>query len=392
MMKKHFFLLSVLLSWYGLSVSLQARQYDVAAYLYPAYVADDPRLRPFWPMGIGEWETVMTMQRRNPGHYWNRTPLWGYINEADPSVMEMEIDQATRHGINVFIFDWYWFDGRPFMETTLTNGFLRAPNRDKMKFYLMWANHDVVNTWDTRISRLPEQNVIWRGAVDRQEFEKVCRRNIELFFSQPEYYKIDGKPVFMIYDVKNFIDGLGGIREAADAVKWFRREVKKAGFPGLDLQFTMWGPNLNYSGFDAGKTGKPEDAFVTQLGFTSSSHYQFCHFTNVNDDYNNIMGRVREEWSKIDSTFSIPYYPHVSIGWDNSPRITHSAVVRDNTPENFARALRDARDYADRHPDQAPLITINSWNEWTETSYLQPDNVYGYGYLEAVKKVFIDGE
>lgn len=392
MMKKHFFLLSVLLSWYGLSVSLQARQYDVAAYLYPAYVADDPRLRPFWPMGIGEWETVMTMQRRNPGHYWNRTPLWGYINEADPSVMEMEIDQATRHGINVFIFDWYWFDGRPFMETTLTNGFLRAPNRDKMKFYLMWANHDVVNTWDTRISRLPEQNVIWRGAVDRQEFEKVCRRNIELFFSQPEYYKIDGKPVFMIYDVKNFIDGLGGIREAADAVKWFRREVKKAGFPGLDLQFTMWGPNLNYSGFDAGKTDKPEDAFVTQLGFTSSSHYQFCHFTNVNDDYNNIMGRVREEWSKIDSTFSIPYYPHVSIGWDNSPRITHSAVVRDNTPEIFARALRDARDYADRHPDQAPLITINSWNEWTETSYLQPDNVYGYGYLEAVKKVFIDGE
>lgn len=392
MMKKHFFLLSVLLSWYGLSVSLQARQYDVAAYLYPAYVADDPRLRPFWPMGIGEWETVMTMQRRNPGHYWNRTPLWGYINEADPSVMEMEIDQATRHGINVFIFDWYWFDGRPFMETTLTNGFLRAPNRDKMKFYLMWANHDVVNTWDTRISRLPEQNVIWRGAVDRQEFEKVCRRNIELFFSQPEYYKIDGKPVFMIYDVKNFIDGLGGIREAADAVKWFRREVKKAGFPGLDLQFTMWGPNLNYSGFDAGKTDKPEDAFVTQLGFTSSSHYQFCHFTNVNDDYNNIMGRVREEWSKIDSTFSIPYYPHVSIGWDNSPRITHSAVVRDNTPENFVQALRDARDYADRHPDQAPLITINSWNEWTETSYLQPDNVYGYGYLEAVKKVFIDGE
>lgn len=31
---------------------------------------------------------------------------------------------------------------------------------------------------------------------------------------------------------------------------------------------------------------------------------------------------------------------------------------------------------------------INSWNEWTETSYLQPDDVNGYGYLEAVKKVF----
>jgi hypothetical protein len=36
------------------------------------------------------------------------------------------------------------------------------------------------------------------------------------------------------------------------------------------------------------------------------------------------------------------------------------------------------------------VITINSWNEWTETSYLQPDNLYGYGYLEAVKRVFAE--
>lgn len=392
-MKKYLSMFLLLLLICGRSQQVLSKQkYDVAAYLYPAYVSDDPRLRPFWPMGMGEWETVMTMQKRNPGHYWNRRPLWGPINEADPAVMEMEIEQATRHGINVFIFDWYWFDGRPFMETTLTNGFLKAQNREKMKFYLMWANHDVVNTWDTRISRLPENNVIWQGSVDRQEFEKICRRNIELFFSQPEYYKIDGKPVFMIYDVVNFIKGLGGIKEAADAVKWFKQEVKKAGFPGLDLQFTMWKPNLNYSGFDAGKTDKPGNEFVTRLGFTSTSHYQFCHFTNVNDEYNNIMERVRKEWNQIDADFTIPYYPHISIGWDNSPRITQSAIVRDNTPENFAKALRDARDYADRHPNQVPLITINSWNEWTETSYLQPDNVYGYGYLEAVKKVFVDGE
>ena len=37
---------------------------------------------------------------------------------------------------------------------------------------------------------------------------------------------------------------------------------------------------------------------------------------------------------------------------------------------------------------KAPFITVNSWNEWTETSYLQPDDLYGYGYLEAIKSVF----
>jgi hypothetical protein len=50
-----------------------------------------------------------------------------------------------------------------------------------------------------------------------------------------------------------------------------------------------------------------------------------------------------------------------------------------------------AKDYVDSHGElKAPLITVNSWNEWTETSYLQPDDLYGYGYLEAVKKVFTE--
>ena len=387
-MKKKMILLTCLLA---LSFASYAKQkYDVAAFLYPAYVSDDPRLRPFWPAGMGEWETVFTMQQRNPGHYWNRHPLWGYINEADPSVMEMEIEQATSHGVNVFIFDWYWFDGRPFMETTLTNGFLKAKNRDKMKFYLMWANHDVNNNWDTRFSRLKENNIIWQGKIDRQEFEKICKRNIEMFFKQPNYYKIDGKPVFMIYDIPNLISGLGGIEETRDALRWFTEETKRAGFPGLDIQLTMWSVNVNYSGFDGNKTDKPANEFVTHLGFTSSTHYQYAHMMGMNDEYLKLHEQAMRVWESSTSDFTIPYYPHVSIGWDNSPRLGQSAVVRNNTPENFQKALEDAKQFVDNHPKLHPLITINSWNEWTETSYLQPDDVNGYGYLEAVKKVFVD--
>ena len=56
--------------------------------------------------------------------------------------------------------------------------------------------------------------------------------------------------------------------------------------------------------------------------------------------------------------------------------------------EQFEKALRAAKEFADR--TGVSLITINSWNEWTETSYLEPDSKYGYGYLQAVKKVFSD--
>ncbi|MBR2021663.1 MAG: glycoside hydrolase family 99-like domain-containing protein [Clostridia bacterium] len=48
-----------------------------------------------------------------------------------------------------------------------------------------------------------------------------------------------------------------------------------------------------------------------------------------------------------------------------------------------------AKEYIDSHKNlKAPLVTVNSRNEWTETSYLEPDDLYGYGYLEAIRDTF----
>ena len=60
------------------------KQYDVAAYIWPAYTGDEPRTRIFWPEGMGEWQSVKAAQAKFPGHQWPRKPLWGYVNEADP--------------------------------------------------------------------------------------------------------------------------------------------------------------------------------------------------------------------------------------------------------------------------------------------------------------------
>lgn len=368
-------------------------RYDVAAFVWPSY-HPDPRAKIFWPMGIGEWETVMKNAPKFEGHEQPRFPLWGYVNEADPYVMEMQIEAAVDHGVNVFIYDWYWYDGMPFLEGCVNDGFMKAKNSSKMKFYLMWANHDVSLAWDKRNAddafTHKNKSLVWKGGVDRQEFEIIVKRTIEKYFSHPSYYKIDGKPVYMLYDLNSFIRGLGGIEEAKSALSYFRAEVKKAGHPGLELQLSMRKDSgRSLSGVAGDNIGTQKEA-VEKLAFDSLTHYQFCHFTDVNRDYNEAVKDVVNEWDAIAKNYSAAYYPHVSVGWDSSPRTFNvkGSIIKNNTPANFEAALRKAKEYIDAHPKQAPLITVNSWNEWTETSYLEPCTMYGYGYLEAVKHVF----
>lgn len=345
---------------------------------------------------MGEWQTVLGAAQNAPlkptEYVWNRKPLWGPVDEADPRVMEMQIDAAVSHGVNVFIYDWYWYDRRPFLEQCLNEGFLSAANNQRMKFYLMWANHDANYTWDTRLSDSiwRENCPVWLGQVDRAGFETVARRVIERYFSCPNYYRIGGRPVFMIYDVDNLIAGLGGVEQTREALDWFRAETVRAGHPGLELQLTGWGERVsNLSGVD-GQRKLFTKEILPLLGFDSLTNYQFVHFCDMNRDYRAILRDVQEEWKRVTRDYTVPFYPHVSVGWDNNPRFRGYVpqVCRGNDPAAFEEALRMAKEYVDSHNLPAPLITVNSWNEWTETSYLEPDNLYGYGYLDAIRRVF----
>ena len=368
------------------------KNYDIAAYIWPAYTGDEPRTRIFWPEGIGEWQTVKNMHETLPskpaGYQWDRKPLWGYVNEADPYVMEMEIEAALDHGVNVFIYDWYWYDNRPFLENCLNDGFLKAKNHDKMKFYLMWANHDANTLWDRRTSHAG--TTIWEGKVTLEQFYTIGRRWIDQYFKLPCYYCIDGKPVVSIYDVANFINGLGGVEQARAALEWLREEAVRSGLPGVHVQMIKWGENnLNLSGVDGSSMELGQFEALKALAFDSCTHYQYVHFTDVNRNHEEILPDVIAEWQNVQNNSPVEYFPHVSIGWDNNPRFFAYCenVMKNNTPAEFERALQAAKTFCDAH-NTTPLITVNSWNEWTETSYLEPDTLYGYGYLKAIRNIF----
>ena len=366
------------------------KKYDVAAYIWPSYTGDEPRTRIFWPEGYGEWQTVKSAITRYEEQPWPRRPLWGYVNEADPYVMEMEIEAAAAHGVNVFIYDWYWYDNRPFLEQCLDNGYLKARNNDKVKFYLMWANHTATSLWDKRTSHLGTP--IWDGAVDRKTFEHIVHRTIEKYFSHPSYYKIDGKPVYMLYEIPNLVRGLGGVKETLDALAYFRAETVKAGFPGLELHVSVRKPDYRALMLDENTSILD---FINMAGFDGVTHYNFVDYATLPKTYMEVLEDVKAEWADVEKNINAQLYPDVSLGWENTLRFKdprpRKHICTENTPEAVQKGFELAKEYVDTHPDmKAPLVVVNSWNEWTEGSYFEPDDLNGYGYLEACKKVFME--
>ena len=229
--------------------------------------------------------------------------------------MEMEISAAVSHGFNVFIYDWCMYDDRPYLENCLNDGFLKARNRSEMKFYLMWANHDVTYLWDRRISDADTNNVIWKGAVNSEQFKRIGRRWLEKYFTLPEYYRIDNKPLLGIYDLQNFISCLGGVENAVHCMNWLNDEAVKCGLGGVHFQYIKYGTEIvNRSGFDKPMKTESITDVVRNMPFDSLTHYQFVHFTDMNSEYSQILDDVAEEWNKIDSCFEIPYCPHISKG------------------------------------------------------------------------------
>ena len=363
---------------------------DVAAYIWPSYTGAEPRTRIFWPEGIGEWETVMRAQPKFEGHAWPRKPLWGYQDEADPSVMEMQIEQALSYGVNTFIYDWYWYDGRPFLEQCLNDGFLKAKNNEKMKFFIMWANHDANYLWDRRNSSSDHRStVIWQGKTTVRDFYTIGARWLDQYFTRPNYYKIDGKPLISIYDLSNFVQTFGSPDATRTAMIWLDQKAKGYGLPGVHFQLIHQGETTkNLSGID-GPSASEE--LITTLPFDSITSYQFCHMTDIDRTFSEAMPDVITEWERLNRSFGIPYFPHVSIGWDNNARYTtlfRPRILKENTPEVFEDAIRKAIAFAQEN--RSPMITVNSWNEWTEGSYLLPDDLHGYGYLEAVRNAVSD--
>jgi len=376
-----------------------SKPYQIAVYYFPNYHPDPRNARVHGP-GWTEWELVRRAEPRFPGHNQPRIPQWGYEDESDPAVMAKKIEAAASHGVDAFIFDWYWYDDGPFLERGLEKGFLNERNSGKLKFALMWANHDWTDIHPARLDECQSgrHTLLYPGTITRETFDRAVDYTIERYFKHPDYWQIDGAPYFSIYDLPAMVRSLGGVKGLREALVSFRARTRAAGFKDLHLNQVLWN-----TGILPGETAmRDPGSLLETLGFDSFTSYVWVHHAALDQfpetDYRAVFRQYRTYWEQVSKEIRLPYFPNATVGWDSSPRTLPSdkflnagypftPVISGSTPECFRAALQEIKERMDQ-ANQLKILTVNSWNEWTEGSYLEPDTRSGMGYLEAIREIF----
>lgn len=364
----------------------------VACYTFPHYHHSALNDRLYGP----GWMEYVLMRGCRPwfaGHHQPRQPMLGELDEREPATWERYNALAADHGIDVFIWDWYWYGDEPVFQEALDEGFLRSSNNHRMKFAVMWTNHPwpiwyptvQVDGTNRRIHALdaPEQpNQVWRS----------LSYMIARYFHQPNYWQIDGKPVLVIWEAQRLCAtfGIAGTRQLFDELRAF---AGKLGHAGIHIHASQGShqvfDDVAAMGFDSYGLYNT----IVMAGSRRPIEEELPHYGVVAADV------VQKLWPETAARAPIPFFPSVSPGWDSSPRLVQpertgeanrkiwpaSTIVVDETPAAFEALVRASFAYLNARPAVPPVLTIGCWNEWTEGHYLLPDTRLGYGMLEALK-------
>ena len=310
---------------------------------------------PGWT-STGRWDTIIETAPE-------RRPLLGYYQEGDPELVDWQIKWAVECGIKFLLVDWYWSAGRMGLHEWL-DGYEKSRYKSQIKWAMMWANHNPPGTHSV------------------QDQINVTQHWIDHYFNTPGYYRIDGKPVVMVWMWENMDRDLG---EGASTklLELSQEMARKAGYPGIYFIDMKW-PEAGTSPEIIGK--------IREVGFdcTSIYHYMESGGRGVNQyfyHFDDVAATNADHWEALYETGILPFLPNLSTGWDDRP--WHGCAgcsIPGRTVAAFEKICADARAFAERTGIRRLLVA--PLNEWGEGSYAEPNTEFGFGMYEALRKTF----
>lgn len=346
------------------------------AFYLPQYHECEDNNR-WWGKGYTEWRNVKSARKLFWRHNQPRVPLeQNYYDLSNVSVMAEQAELAKKYGLYGFAYYHYWFNGKKLLEKPLEQ-MLKSKEVD-IPFCLAWANEAWKKYWyGGGEETLMAQNYGFRNEWEEHFFYLLP------FFQDERYIKIDGKPLFLIYRP-------GEIRQGKYMARLWNRLAIESGFQGIFFMgMKNWEFETNSCTWldakaDYEPTKEQRNRIIKKYRIQKGEFKDLFDFGLYNRIFCNVQSYRKINRVMLREKHDADDYRGVFVDFDNSARAGKDGLIfMGSTPRQFEK-------YFYRHlclsrKENKDMIFINAWNEWGEGCYLEPDERYGYGYLEAVK-------
>ena len=355
----------------------------------------------FWGKGFTEWTNVAKATPLFRGHNQPRIPAdLGFYDLRLPEISDAQAELAKEAGIEGFCYWHYWFgNGKQVLEMP----FDRTVNTGKpdFPFCLGWANHDwTTKTWEKGKGTMKDTMIFKQEYLGDEDYILHFNHFLKAF-KDDRYIKVDGKLLFLIFnpfglpDTKRFIE-LWNKLAIENGLKGFHFVASNSA-PKLSLESTTQSFEKEFEdkidstrslGFDAVMTSNQKNAEFKVAGkvkkiFSAAIRRIAPGLYIEKYPYKKIIDNI---YTGLDEREDV--YPQLLAGWDRSPRSGRKAIVYyGTTPETFKYAAQKAVDQVKNKEPEHRIIFLNSWNEWGEGAYMEPDLEFGRGKIEALAEV-----
>lgn len=322
----------------------------------------------WWGKGFTEWTNVRGGSPNFEGHHQPHVPsVLGYYDLRDPSVLQKQVKLAASYGIYGFCFHYYWFAGRVLLDLPLQQ-IINSTDLN-FPFCICWANENWTRRWDGK------EHEILISQHHSPKDDLAFIRKTEPILRHKNYIRVEGKPLLAVYRPSLFPDPV------ATTTRW-RNYFRECGHGELHLvmvrSFNDQTPPESY-GFDAAIQFPPH---CPANAVTSLIPDKSELFTGTVFDYTELRKIALTQLKTRQA--SAKMYPGVMPSWDNTARRRERATVWVNScPESYYEWLSAVVAIASTKPADERLIFINAWNEWAEGCHLEPDERFGFAWLNA---------
>lgn len=343
----------------------------VIAHYLPQYY-QIPQNDEWFGRGFTEWSNAAKAVPQFTGHWQPHLPIdVGFYNLETTHVMHRQVELAKLYGIYGFSFYYYWFSGGDKIMEKPINNWLNDKSLD-FPFMLFWANEDWTNTWGEQADIGTKTYSAKMKPGDAEKFA----HDILPFFKDKRYITIEGRPHLIIYQARKdpylptFIKELGDLVEEAG----LKRPYVSLSFPD-----------------DSPETFNP-------LEFGADAATEFGVHMKIRPDY--IQNPVSRSTSINPDARLAKYDMEKFIGERKFAYEAEFPVHRGamTTYDNTARKIQTGAYLFSLSPylykewlseliriSNTDFVFVSAWNEWAEGMHLEPDQKFGYAYLQATR-------